>query len=1074
MALGPKIWPGSYGLRDQITSLDNSVTNLNDQVASIDGDISDLTNQVVYLDGYTSNLSNQVAYLDGYVSNLDTRTNILELNSPTSDQKAALVGSFGTPSATNRYVTEEDVQLERYHTITVSPVGTYTSVKSAIDSITASELDQYAIYVAPGVYFEQPFNMKPYVSVIGKGGHGHSVILATLDDYNNFITGSEYSGLTDVDIIGPVGNGCSAILYEDLGSVPFRIDNCIILDGYYGITCNTISGNLQITDISTSNIHHMNTFLRLNSGSVLATNCVVSGTSVCNNGFTIVGANSTLYLTDSIYEAGGRNGVFIDDGAFAVLNSCAFTAGTYGVHIGPTGLNTEIYIGSCFFLEEEFTWNLLADTNTCIVSVSGGFIRRDLISIPEGTRFVASFVDDNHTADSGNVVRGELWCGPIAATIPLVSYTKANGNTGVVIGGEVTRVSGLTVNISDGYGFINNGQIIERVSWPSTNLTLDPNMSTAFIICDIDAVFSASSFVTSPYNSISFAVAATDATNVTILGSRCALLEQPTPSSFIYARDVVGPISVSGTAATKHSSPSLQMDVDAGSFYIYNIPKTADAHAPITFTYWNRNVSGGWTATLGQTAINPDGYDAYNYTGAGTVQPVPSGKFKRDLLYLTTNGAGTEYHIVYGQQIFDSANAAISNPNPPTSFNNIALRLAGIVVQQGASDIATVADQRPRLGQLAAAGTTITDHGSLTGLADNDHLQYQLRSEKNLANGFCGLNANTQVATAQLPFTSTPPVPVTKSLAVTGTLNEIAKSDHKHDISTASPAALSVGNTANEGVATSLARSDHQHAVSAGAPVSVSTANAIGSAATFSHSDHVHAVPTDVPVNVDLANAAGSASTFSKSDHVHAVPVATPVSVSIANASGSASTFSRSDHVHAGLTRGAADFTTFTQKTTPLAADTLLIEDSASGQAKAYATLGNVISVLDPFGRDFTNGASEGASTTNNAAFQTKLTVTTGALTGVYRVGCHAELTVTVGGPGSRDVSARLYNSTDATELCAVRVRLTTLNTDVQGFNGFQFVTFTGAAKTFLIQYASPSGATVSISRARIEIWRVS
>jgi len=968
MAIGPKVWPGSYGLRDQIVGL------------------------------------------DGRVSSIE----LLSGNVPTDGQKAALAGSSGTPSATNRYLTENDPILsERYHTITVAPTGEYTSIKSAIDSVTASALDQYAIYVAPGVYFEQPFTLKPYVSLIGKGGHGHSVVVATLDNYDNFITGSHSSGITDIDIVGPTGNGCAAIVYNDINPTPFRVDNSIILDGYYGITCNTVSGNLQVTEVSTNNSNPMQTFLQINSGTVLATNCIIPYGVVCRNGFEVQGDDSVLYLTDSLYGAGGTNGIFVDNGAFVVLISCAFTLGTNAIHIGPTSIDTEAYLASCFIFEDVFTWDILSDTDTCIISVSGGFLRRDLISVPEGTRFVASFVDDNHTLDYGNVVRGEIWCGPISATIPLVSYTKANGNTGVVQGGEVTRVSGLTVNISEGYGFINDGRLLSRLVWPSTNLTLDPNMPIAFVICDVNGVFSASPFVTSPYNSISFAVASTDGGNVTILGSRHAILAQPTPASFIYARDVVGPISVSGTAVTKYGSPSLQISVDAGSYYIYNVPKTADAHSPITFTYWNRTASGGWMATPGQTAINPDGYDAYNFIGSGTIQLVPSGKFKRDLVYLTSNDGGTEYHVVYGQQVYDSAILALNNPNPPNVFNNVALRLAGIIVQRGAIDITTIDDQRPKLGQLAAAGTIITDHGSLSGLADNDHQQYQLRAEKNLANGFCGLNAMTQVATAQLPFTSTPPLPVERSLASVGTTNEIAKSDHKHDISTAAPSPLAIGNTTDEGVATSLARSDHQHALLAGSPVAVSTDNATGSA----------------------------------------------------------STFSRSDHVHSGLTRGAGDFTTFTQKTIPVSADVLLMEDSAAGQVKVYATLGNILSM---FGRDFTNAASEGASTTTNAAFQTKLTLTTAALAGTYRVGCHAELAVIVGGTGSRDVSARLYNSTDAVELCFIQGRLTTLTTDRQQLDGFQYVVFTGTPKTFLIQFASPTGGTVSITRARIEIWRVS
>lgn len=96
---------------------------------------------------------------------------------------------------------------------------------------------------------------------------------------------------------------------------------------------------------------------------------------------------------------------------------------------------------------------------------------------------------------------------------------------------------------------------------------------------------------------------------------------------------------------------------------------------------------------------------------------------------------------------------------------------------------------------------------------------------------------------AQLPpLTSTAPADVTKAAAAVGTSTEAARADHKHDVTTATPAtgAVAVGNTAAEGSATTLARSDHQHTVTAGTPVAIGTANATGAATTFPRSDHVH------------------------------------------------------------------------------------------------------------------------------------------------------------------------------------------------------------------------------------------
>jgi len=181
------------------------------------------------------------------------------------------------------------------------------------------------------------------------------------------------------------------------------------------------------------------------------------------------------------------------------------------------------------------------------------------------------------------------------------------------------------------------------------------------------------------------------------------------------------------------------------------------------------------------------------------------------------------------------------------------------------------------------------------------------------------------------------PVDITRSAAQEGSAVEASRQDHKHDISTAVPLAIQVGNTAAEGTAASLARSDHQHAVAAGTPVSIGSANLEGTATTFARADHVHAGPlpsSTAPVNVTKAIAAagissrasrqdhkhdvateapvagavqigntateGSAISLARSDHQHAVTGGAPVTIGVSNIEGMAVTFARSDHIHAG------------------------------------------------------------------------------------------------------------------------------------------------------------------------------
>lgn len=152
----------------------------------------------------------------------------------------------------------------------------------------------------------------------------------------------------------------------------------------------------------------------------------------------------------------------------------------------------------------------------------------------------------------------------------------------------------------------------------------------------------------------------------------------------------------------------------------------------------------------------------------------------------------------------------------------------------------------------------------------------------------------------------TTPANVTKAAASAGVSALVPRLDHKHDISTAAPAAggVVIGGAATEGTATTLARSDHIHAVSAAAPaagaVAIGNAAAAGAAATFSRSDHVHAVTAPAaPADVTKAAAsAGAATTFARADHKHDITTAAAASVGTANAEGAATSLSRSDHVH--------------------------------------------------------------------------------------------------------------------------------------------------------------------------------
>lgn len=114
---------------------------------------------------------------------------------------------------------------------------------------------------------------------------------------------------------------------------------------------------------------------------------------------------------------------------------------------------------------------------------------------------------------------------------------------------------------------------------------------------------------------------------------------------------------------------------------------------------------------------------------------------------------------------------------------------------------------------------------------------------------------------------------VTKAAAAAGTAKSVARGDHKHDVTTAAPAATGVATAAAEGAATSLARSDHAH-LSNTAPSDVTKAAAvIGASGEPARADHKHDVSCAAPAALSVApnNVAteGVATSLSRSDHLH-------------------------------------------------------------------------------------------------------------------------------------------------------------------------------------------------------------
>ena len=235
------------------------------------------------------------------------------------------------------------------------------------------------------------------------------------------------------------------------------------------------------------------------------------------------------------------------------------------------------------------------------------------------------------------------------------------------------------------------------------------------------------------------------------------------------------------------------------------------------------------------------------------------------------------------------------------------------------------ADSKLALGFIPVIDDTVHGSrggGSLHSLVTTLVAGFMSGGDKTKLDGIASGATNT-------PLTASAPANVTKAAAVVGVATDAARSDHKHDVSTAAPGASGVATASSEGSATSLARSDHSHqsntapanvtkaaaaigtsgeaaradhkhdvTTAAPAAAGVGTTSAEGAATSLARSDHTHQSNT-APENVTKAAASiGTSTEPARADHKHDISTAAPSTIGTANSEGAATSLARSDHGH--------------------------------------------------------------------------------------------------------------------------------------------------------------------------------
>jgi hypothetical protein len=815
----------------------------------------------------------------------------------------------------------------------------FGSIKAAIDSITDNSATKpYVVLVGPGIYSEDPISMKSYVTVLAEGNgtvtiqpNNPNADLITIDGVN-----CRLQGITVRDVTGPSAAGIRVVSAEMTAILDIvTVTNCtehIVLES------NATQAMVALRNLRFISGAATKKFLRVQSlagqvaaariYSAVATDAV--GT-LFEAAFHVVGTGARLDSNTTLASSTAHvgDGVRLTDGGeFVSQSGSEFDGFNRGLFVENAGAASTVRTTTVMF-RNSVTWDIRIEHPgaTGAMLAAADLDARVFVDPSAPIKLFLTDPDPGHT--TGTLVKGDFrQADRFDRTVNLSKVVREGTALGLSSGGSISVVSGLQVNVAAGDGFLNDPAegFLKEVSWASSNLTLPAN-ANKYIYADTNSVIQFADALPSFETVVPLGRVVTSVAGVRFVEKSRLNRNHISNKTESFLRSL-GPIFTAGCLVTESGLNARRINLSNGSYSFGTHLFNPSGGSEVAWEAFYRDGSGGYSSVVGQNTFDNAFYD----DGSGTLAAIPAGKYAAHTFYLVGDGADERYFVVYSQAAYNSEGEAIDAAQPvvPSFLSDAVSRIAKIVVRQGVTNILAVIDIRPRIGFAAPAGTSVTDHGNLTGLLDDDHPQYLLTSGTRAMTGplNMGGQAITNVGTvdgttvsahaarhlpngADAMATAAPPAALSATTAnAVGIANSLSRSDHSHSILTGAPSAQTPDQSNAAGSSANLARADHVHNIPTAAPsvsLSATTANAQGTAATFARSDHGHTILTGVVSGQlpDQSNAAGSSANLARADHVHNIPTAAPISslsATTTNDQGVVSAFARSDHSHAVLT----------------------------------------------------------------------------------------------------------------------------------------------------------------------------
>ena len=590
--------------------------------------------------------------------------------------------------------------------------GQFSSISAAVASIaTASSSNPWVVMVGPGVYVEPQIVMKPYISLVGDP---NAVTVVASNPNAHLILGASNSTIQFLTLTGVTGSGYAAV-YSN--GDPFYVLSCSFISNNIGLWCDGTSV-LSVTFFTTCvfNGSTTNAVLVTNNGnpSIAIGSLLVIQSTASVSTFNVSGASSILVISSTTLQGSGSNiGFTVYNGAQLGIYGCALENYGTGLYAPNTGSASVINVNGTTFLNNTSDINIASTTTTGTIQATASDESSTFSTV--GNFSILLLDPDNDLIFSGEQKVQQL-NGVFTDFSTLSSQATPMG---VLSGGVISIVSGLTANASAGYGYLDLGGLagppasILKIVWPSTNITLTAN-SINYLYFNQSGTLVANSNFPDTATFILLGRVVTNSTGIDFIDASPLNIRHYANLNDNFIRMALGSIYQYGSQVTEDVTP-LHLDVTGGSYFFGDNHFLPSAGTNITFQTFYRNGLGGWT--IGSTNV----VDTNNYdNGSGTLQPIPSGYYARHTLYLVGQGANQQYLFVYAQTTYSSLVLAQTGtiPLPPNYFTDGVVLIASLIVKQGSTSIIAgggqIVDNRPRIGFALPAVEAV---GTVTSVA---------------------------------------------------------------------------------------------------------------------------------------------------------------------------------------------------------------------------------------------------------------------------------------------------------------------------------------------------------------------